>query len=221
MIRWENLEFKESTTNTLYAVSAVVIVIIIVTSVFCIRNSFEISITEKTKQYGMLASVGATSKQIKKNVLYEGLILGLIGVPIGILSGLVAIFVLLKIISNILKDFLGTEFIYTTSFLAIAISILLAGVTIYLSARKSAKKASKISPIEAIRNTDDIKINANTVDTFTCSSGSAISGSRKQENFARGKGNQTGSTYASAMLTANKKTKDYKEFIWCWWRYFL
>ena len=160
LIRWENLEFKESTTNTLYAVSAVVIVIIIVTSVFCIRNSFEISITEKTRQYGMLASVGATSKQIKKNVLYEGLILGIIGIPVGILSGLVAIFILLKVISNILKDFLGIEFIYTTSFLAIVISIVLASITIYLSARKSAKKASKISPIEAIRNTDDIKIKA-------------------------------------------------------------
>ena len=160
LLRWENLEFNESTTNTLYAVSAVVIVIIIVTSVFCIRNSFEISITEKTRQYGMLASVGATSKQIRKNVLYEGLILGLIGVPVGILSGLIAIFILLKVISNILKDFLGIEFIYTTSFLAIAISIVLASITIYLSARKSAKKASKISPIEAIRNADDIKIKA-------------------------------------------------------------
>lgn len=160
LLRWENLEFNESTTNTLYAVSAVVIVIIIVTSVFCIKNSFEISITEKTRQYGMLASVGATSKQIRKNVLYEGLILGLIGIPVGILSGLVAIFILLKVISNILKDFLGIEFIYATSFLAIAISIVLASITIYLSARKSAKKASKISPIEAIRNADDIKIKA-------------------------------------------------------------
>ena len=160
LIRWENLEFKEANRNVLYTVSAIVIVIIIVTSVFCIRNSFEISITEKTRQYGMLASVGATSKQIRKNVLYEGLILGLIGVPVGILSGLIAIFVLLKVISHILKSFLGFEFIFTTNLSAIAISILLAGITIYLSARKSAKKASKISPIEAIRNTDDIKIKA-------------------------------------------------------------
>ena len=165
LIRWENLEFKETTTNTLYAVSAVVIVIIIITSVFCIRNSFEISITEKTKQYGMLASVGATSKQIKKNVLYEGFVLGIIGIPIGILSGLLAIFVLLKIVSNILKDFLGFEFVFTTNFFAIVISIILAIITIYLSARKSAKKASKISPIEAIRNTDDIKIKAKKLKT--------------------------------------------------------
>ena len=52
----------------------------------------------------------------------------------------------------------------------------------------------------------DVKINANTVDTLTFASGSAISFSINQENFASGKGNQTGSTYASAMLTANNKT---------------
>ena len=52
----------------------------------------------------------------------------------------------------------------------------------------------------------DIKVNANTVDTFTFSNGNAISFSINQDNFASGKGNQTGSTYASAMLTANNKT---------------
>ena len=52
----------------------------------------------------------------------------------------------------------------------------------------------------------DIKVNANTVDTFTFSNGNAISFSINQDNFASGKGNQTGSTYASATLTANNKT---------------
>ena len=52
----------------------------------------------------------------------------------------------------------------------------------------------------------DIKVTANTVDTFTFSNGNAISFSINQDNFASGKGNQTGSTYASANLTANNKT---------------
>ena len=52
----------------------------------------------------------------------------------------------------------------------------------------------------------DVKINANTVDTFTFASGSAISFSINQDNFASGAGNQSGSTYASALLTANNKT---------------
>ena len=52
----------------------------------------------------------------------------------------------------------------------------------------------------------DIKINANTVDTFTFEVGSALNLSLNQENFASGKGNQTGTTFAKAMLTANNKT---------------
>ena len=52
----------------------------------------------------------------------------------------------------------------------------------------------------------DIKINANTVDTFTFEAGSALNVSLNQENFASGKGNQTGTTFAKAMLTANNKT---------------
>lgn len=159
LIRWENLQFSEANTAMLYTVAAVIIGIIIVTSVFCIRNSFAISITEKTKQYGMLASIGATTKQIKKNVLYEGLILGIIGIPLGIISGLLAIFILLKIVERILSGgVLGIDLIFQTNLIAILISVLLSGITIYLSAKKSAKKAAKVSPIEAIRNNQDIKI---------------------------------------------------------------
>ena len=72
----------------------VVCLIIVVTSIFCIKNSFDISITEKVKQYGMLRSIGATKKQIRSNVFYEATILGLIGIPLGILLGLLASYIL-------------------------------------------------------------------------------------------------------------------------------
>ena len=84
LIELETLSFSESTMKVLYSTAGVVVAIIIVTSVFCIKNSFDISITEKIKQYGMLASIGATKKQIKKNVYFEALILGLIGIQVGI-----------------------------------------------------------------------------------------------------------------------------------------
>lgn len=159
LIRWENLQFSESTTTMLYSISGIIMIIIMATSVFCIRNSFAISITEKTKQYGMLASIGATSKQIKKNVLYEGLILGIIGIPLGILSGLLAIFIVLNIVENILSNtYMAMDLIFSTNIIALLISIVLSSVTIYLSAKKSAKRASKVSPIEAIRGNEDIKI---------------------------------------------------------------
>lgn len=78
LLRWEAFAFSDSTVNMILAVCGVVIVIIIITSVFCIRNSFAIMTAEKIRMYGMLASIGATKKQIKKNVIFEGLMLGVI-----------------------------------------------------------------------------------------------------------------------------------------------
>lgn len=159
LLRFQALEFGDSILSTLYALSIIIISIIIVTSVFCIRNSFAISITEKMKQYGMLASVGATSKQIKKNVFYEALILSVIAIPIGVLCGMLAVFIVLKVISAILAESLnGMIFVYSIPWAAIGISVILAMITIFLSARKSAKRAAKVSPIEAIRLNEDIKI---------------------------------------------------------------
>ena len=71
----------------LLSLAVIIIVIIAISSIFVIRNSFAISITEKTKLYGMFASIGATSKQIRHNVLFEGFVLGIIGIPAGILLG--------------------------------------------------------------------------------------------------------------------------------------
>ncbi len=159
LLRFQALEFGDSILSTLYALSIIIISIIIVTSVFCIRNSFAISITEKMKQYGMLASVGATSKQIKKNVFYEALILSVIAIPIGVLCGMLAVCIVLKVISAILAESLnGMIFVYSIPWAAIGISVILAMITIFLSARKSAKRAAKVSPIEAIRLNEDIKI---------------------------------------------------------------
>ena len=161
ILRWEVFAFSDSTVSMLYSVIGVVIFIIIFTSVFCIRNSFAISITEKIKMYGMLSSVGATRKQIKKNVIFEGLLLGIIGIPLGIISGVFAVFVLLQIVNNLLGRYLLAHvdgIVFKISILPILLSIILGVITIYLSARSSAKRASKVSPIEGLRNSSDIKI---------------------------------------------------------------
>ena len=161
ILRWEVFAFSDSAVSMLYSVIGVVIFIIIFTSVFCIRNSFAISITEKIKMYGMLSSVGATRKQIKKNVIFEAMALGLIGIPLGILSGLFADFVLLKIVNVLLSDALvgyANGIVFKVSIIPIIISIILGFITIYLSAISSAKKAAKVSPIEQLRNSDEIKI---------------------------------------------------------------
>ena len=159
LISLETMSLKNSTMKVLYILSTIVIIIIIVSSVFCIKNSFDISIAEKTKQYGMFRSIGATSKQIKKNVLYEAFILGIIGIPLGILCGLLASWILIKVCNYYLYGTLnGITLVFNTSLISILISILLGSITIYFSALKSARRASKLSPMVAIRNSEDIKI---------------------------------------------------------------
>lgn len=168
LLRWEALKFSDSTFSMLLSIAEVVIFIIIFTSVFCIRNSFAISTTEKMRMYGMLSSVGATKKQIKKSVLTEGFILGLIAIPIGIICGIIAVFVLLKIVNLLLGEYLFNNIdgmVFKVSFIAIIISIILGFVTIYFSALSSAKKASKVSPIDNLRNTNDIKISSKKLKT--------------------------------------------------------
>ena len=147
-------------------VAAIAIGIIIFTSVFCIKNSFDISITEKNKQYGMLRSIGATKKQVRKNVLFEATILALIGIPLGIFLGYFASFILVKISNVFLKELIVTEneinfeLVFDLNWMSAAISALLGMVTIYLSSLRIARKAAKVSPINSIRNSADIKIKA-------------------------------------------------------------
>ena len=149
------------TGNVIFTLIAIVIGIIIVASVFVIRNSFAISVSERMKQIGMIVSVGATKKQIKKSVLFEGVIVGLIGIPIGILCGILATFILVKFSQAMLGDMMnGMTFSFAMPISAVILSIILAIVTIYLSTRSSARKASKVSPIEAIRSNNEIKIKA-------------------------------------------------------------
>lgn len=165
LLAYEGASLDDETLKTIYGLGAFIIGIVLVSSVFVIRNGFEISITERLKQYGVLSSIGATKKQIKKSVYFEGFILGLIGIPLGIISGVFAIYILVNVVNYILKDYIskGTLLTFSISWIAIAISVFVAIITIWLSCKKSAQKASKVSPIEAIRNSEDVKLKAKKV----------------------------------------------------------
>ena len=167
LLRWQALKFDSGTTTMIYSIMSVLLVIIVGTSVFCIKNSFDISVMEKKKNYGMLASAGATKKQIKKNVITEGLMLGIIGIPVGIIVGYIAVFILTIIVNGVIGDFItrDVEMRCIISWLPILVSIILGVVTIYFSSIRAAKKASKVSPIDLIRSNDDVKINKNKLKT--------------------------------------------------------
>ena len=167
LITLETNPLDESTTRSLGTVVLIVCLIIVFTSVFCIKNSFDISITEKTKQYGMLRSVGATKKQIRQNVFYEASILGLIGIPLGLLFGLLAAYILVIISNFFLNKMMsgGLKLTFSYSPLVLLFTIGLGIITIYFSAFKSARRASKISPIDSIKNSADLKIKARKLKT--------------------------------------------------------
>ncbi len=148
-------------------VIVIVCLIIIIASVFCIKNSFDISITEKIKQYGILKSIGATTNQIRKNVFFEASILGILGIIFGLIFGLLASFILVQVSNYYLKDMLNTDLklVFSFSYLACLIAIILGIITIYFSAFRSANKASKVSPISSLRNSGEIKIKSNKLKT--------------------------------------------------------
>lgn len=150
LIRYESLDFSESVLRVVYVVAAIVLVVIVFTSVFCIHNSFAISITEKMRQYGMLSSVGATPRQIRKNVYYEAFLLAAVGVPLGILSGLAACAIVTEIVSGMMEELMGMPLRFEFSLPAIFLAAVLSLITIFLSARKPAKAASKVAPVPAV-----------------------------------------------------------------------
>ncbi len=167
LIALETDPIRNSGIGNLGYVVIVVCIIIVFTSVFCIKNSFDISITEKIKQYGMLRSIGATKKQIKSNVFYEATILGLIGIPLGLLLGFIASYILIIVCNILLNDLLtgGINMVLSYSVISYIVAILLGIITIYLSALKSARKASKISPIDSIRNSANLKLKSKKLKT--------------------------------------------------------
>lgn len=108
----------------------------------------------------MLASIGATSKQIRHNVLFEGFVLGIIGIPAGILLGVGVIALLVVILNALLENMLnGISFVYAVPWWVAVISAVMSAVIILFSTLSSAFRASRIAPITAIRGNNDIKIN--------------------------------------------------------------
>lgn len=158
LISYECVFPLDGSFKALFTVAAVVALIIILTSVYCIKNSFNISITEKIRQYGMLASVGATRRQIKSSVKTEAAMLGVVGIPVGTMSGILAALVLVKVVNALSAGWLNFALSFHTSLPALILAVILSIATIYFSATGSARRAAKVTPLEAIRNTKEIKI---------------------------------------------------------------
>lgn len=165
------IDGDSATAVTLLPLVLIVLAIIMIASVVLIYNSFGMSLSERVRYLGMLASVGATKKQKKASVYYEGLILGIIGIPVGIVAGIVGIGITLKAVGAQIIDSgmlngvssENMEMAVKVPIWAIIAIVFFSALTILISSVIPARKASSITPIDAISQRQEIKIKAKNV----------------------------------------------------------
>ena len=145
-------------TTMLYSLAAIVIGLIMFGSVALIYNAFSISVSERTKQFGLLSSIGATKKQLKRMVFFEALSVSVIGIPLGILAGIGGIGVTLMLIGDKFRSMgFPIDMKLSVSPVAVIIAVMVALLTVLISAWTPSKRATKVSAVEAIRQNMDVK----------------------------------------------------------------
>lgn len=150
----------------LYSVGIIVILIVMAGSVFMIYNAFNISLNERTHQFGILLSVGATEKQLRNSVLFEGFCIGWIGIPAGILVGACGINIVIIIVAKNFESIMyDTPLKMVISAPAIIVSVATSLVTILVSAYIPARRAAAVPVMECIRQTNEVKIETGKVKT--------------------------------------------------------
>lgn len=161
--------YGESTYgNVMTTMVSMMLIMLFLVSIGCIiviYNSFAISVMERKKEFGLLSSIGATKKQLSRTVFFEAVVVGVIGIILGILGAYIGIGCVVLVINNLIGDMLEYKLYLVTNPLFIIIPVIFMIIVIGASAFIPSRKASKVSPIEAIRQNDDIKINKKKIRT--------------------------------------------------------
>ena len=155
--------------SVLIGLTTVLVLLIAYGSISLIYNSFSISISERIRQFGIMRSIGASNRQIRRMVLFEAFLLAIIGIVLGIIVGCVGIGVTLAWVQNNfivnITNKVGLGLRLVISPLPILIAVLICLVTTIVAAYIPAYKAIHKSAIEAIRQSDEIIIKPNEVKT--------------------------------------------------------
>lgn len=161
--------YGESTYgNVMSSMGGMMIIMLSLVSIGCIiviYNSFAISVMERKKEFGLLSSIGATKRQLSHTVFFEAVFVGVIGIILGILGAYIGIGCVVVVINNLIGDMLEYKLHLVTNPLFIIIPVIFMIIVIGVSAFIPSRRASKVSPIEAIRQNDDIKINKKKIRT--------------------------------------------------------
>lgn len=169
LLSYMGISDNNNFNKVLYSLGGILIALITLGSISLIYNSFSISLSERVKQFGMLSSVGATAKQRRNSVFFEAFVIAGIGIPIGVLAGIAGIGTTLYLLKDKLSSFLPNDYSVTLSLSvsveAVIVAIVIALVTILISAFVPARRSKKISAMDAIRQTTDIKLTSRKVKT--------------------------------------------------------
>lgn len=147
--------------GTLWMVAAVLAAVIVVTSVSLIYNAFAISVAERTRQFGLLASLGASKRQLRRTVLTEALLLGLLGVPLGLFAGVAGTAGVFAASQEAFAAMLGagaTGLRVHADAGALAVAAGLSFATLLVSAWVPSARAARVSAVDAIRQTQDVRL---------------------------------------------------------------
>lgn len=151
--------------TTMVSMMMIMLSLVSIGCIIVIYNSFAISVMERKKEFGLLSSIGTTKRQLSHMVFFEAVVVGVIGIILGILGAYIGIGCVILIINNLISDILEYKLHLVTNPLFIIIPVIFMIVVIGLSAFIPSRRASKVSPIEAIRQNDDIKINKKKIKT--------------------------------------------------------
>lgn len=169
LLRYMGISNNDSFNRVLYSLAAILILLIMIGSISLIYNSFSISLSERVKQFGLLSSTGATALQRRNSVFFESFVIAVIGIPFGLLAGIGGIGTTLFLLRSQLTSILPSDDTITlslsVSFPAILSAAVLALITILISASIPARRSKRISAMEAIRQTTDIKLTSKKVKT--------------------------------------------------------
>ncbi|MEC0167104.1 ABC transporter permease [Paenibacillus graminis] len=167
LLHYYGLSKSKASYSMMYSLAVILMAVIMIGSVSLIYNAFAISVSERSRHLGMLASVGATKRQKRNSVLFEGAVIGLIGIPVGILCGLAGIGITFWFMNAMIQGVLWTkkQLILIVTPLSLFIVCVVSMLTIFISAYLPAIRASKVSAMDAIRQTTDLKLTAKAVKT--------------------------------------------------------
>ncbi|MCY8943295.1 ABC transporter permease, partial [Bacillus atrophaeus] len=157
----ENVKMNEELNKALKPSSEIIVAatisigIVVVSTIVIIYNAFQISVVERMKQLGLLRSIGATQKQIRKIVMREATFLSIIAIFFGILCSVFVVLSLNQIMLKVLNNPAGStiqldwRIIFISSFITL--------ITVYVSSFFPAFRAGRISPLLAISSRLSIK----------------------------------------------------------------